>query len=52
MIVGLFASESCLDAAMLFGEMCPLPEAVARSVWDTCKKKGDIYLDRYEGWCA
>ncbi|CAE7558240.1 metG [Symbiodinium natans] len=25
-------------------------KAVARSVWDTCKKKGDIYLDRYEGW--
>ena len=25
-------------------------EVVARSVWDICKKKGDIYLDRYEGW--
>jgi len=25
-------------------------KVVARSVWDICKKKGDIYLDRYEGW--
>ncbi|CAE8634037.1 unnamed protein product, partial [Polarella glacialis] len=23
---------------------------VARSMWETCKKNGDIYLDRYEGW--
>ena len=29
----------------------PAAEVVARSVWDICKKKGDIYLDRYEGWC-
>mmetsp|Transcript_1624 Transcript_1624/g.4109 ORF Transcript_1624/g.4109 Transcript_1624/m.4109 type:complete len:683 (-) Transcript_1624:126-2174(-) len=25
-------------------------KVVARSVWETCKKNGDIYLDRYEGW--
>jgi len=23
---------------------------VARSIWKICKDKGDIYLDRYEGW--
>ena len=25
-------------------------KVVARSVWEKCKKNGDIYLDRYEGW--
>jgi len=23
---------------------------IARKMWETCKKNGDIYLDRYEGW--
>lgn len=21
-------------------------------MWTKCKENGDIYLDRYEGWCA
>lgn len=25
-------------------------KVVARSIWNTCKEAGDIYLDRYEGW--
>lgn len=25
-------------------------KVVARAMWDKCKKNGDIYLDRYEGW--
>ena len=29
-----------------------LPQVVAREMWTKCKKNGDIYLDRYEGWCV
>ncbi|CAJ1347866.1 unnamed protein product [Effrenium voratum] len=25
-------------------------KAVAREMWERCKKNGDIYMDRYEGW--
>ena len=27
-------------------------QVVARAMWTKCKEHGDIYLDRYEGWCA